>query len=446
MKRIWIIVASAVAVVVAAALILVLTGVLNFNSQPQTVTVEFWHTFGDAKRSDWIAARATAYNTAHPGVKVVPTYKGDSNTTLQATILGARQGQVPALVHVEGTSTQLALDSNVFQSASAIKDVDFSDYLKPVISYYTVGGKVNSIPFNASSPVLYFNKDLMSKAGLDPNNPPATFGAILDACAKFDAAKLGMKCVALTPYAWLFEQWMGEQNVALINNDNGRAGRATQTYIDTPEGRKVFQFYKDLNDKGYLTNTGKLADTTGTNAIFTGQKALMTINSTAGLGNISDGAKQSGFQLGVGTFPIPDGTKANGVEIGGASLWVTKGVSKPTAEAALDFALFMTNTENMADWHKLTGYYPVRTSSVDLLKSQGWFNTSPLQLVAFNQLLNTVPNVANSGPLSGATIETRNAIEQGLQKVLSGQGVESVASSAGQQANAAITEYNKNFK
>ncbi|THF69616.1 ABC transporter substrate-binding protein [Deinococcus sp. Arct2-2] len=408
--------------------------------------MEFWHTFGDAKRSDWIQARAEDYTTAHPGVKVVSVFKGDSNQTLQSTILGARQGQVPALVQVEGVSTQLALDSGVFQPVSAIRNVDFSDYLQPVINYYTVAGKVNSVPFNSSSPVLYFNKDLMKKVGLDPKTPPTTFGGILKTCAKFDAAKLGIKCVALTPYSWLFEQWMSEQNTALVNNGNGRSGRATETNINSVAGRKVFQFYKDLNDKGYLTNTGKLADTVGTNAIFTGQKALMTINSTAGLGNILDGAKQSGFQLGVGVLPIPDGSKRNGVQIGGASLWVAKGVSKPTAEAALDFALFMTNTKNMADWHKLTGYYPVRNSSVKLLRSQGWFNASPLQIVAFNQLLKTVPNVANAGALSGATIETRSAIEQGIQKVLSGQSVASVAATAAQQADAAIAEYNKNFK
>ena len=433
-------------IMLSSALIFVVLVALNGCASPQSTSVEFWHTFGDAKRSGWIQARADEYNKAHPGVNIVPSFKGDSNQTLQSTILGARQGQVPALVQVEGVSSQLALDSGVFQPVSAIKEVDFSDYLQPVISYYTVAGKVNSVPFNSSSPVLYFNKDLMTKAGLDPNNPPATFGAIQEACAKFDAAKLGIKCVALTPYAWLFEQWMSEQNIALVNNGNGRSARATETSINSPAGRAVFQFYKDLNDKGYLTNTGKLADTVGTNAIFTGQKALMTINSTAGLGNILDGAKQNGFQLGVGALPVPDGITRNGVQIGGASLWVTKGISKPTAEAALDFALFLTNTQNMADWHKLTGYYPVRTSSVELLRSQGWFDSSPLQNVAFKQLLETVPNEANAGALSGATIETRNAIEQGIQKVLSGQGVESVAVAAGQQANAAIVEYNKNFK
>jgi sn-glycerol 3-phosphate transport system substrate-binding protein len=412
----------------------------------QDAAIEFWHTFGDAKRSGWIQARADEYNRTHPEQKIVPIFKGDSNESLQATVLAARQGKAPALVQVEGVSSQLALDSGVFQPISSVKEVDLSDYIKPVLSYYTIDGKVNSIPFNSSSPVLYFNKDLMLKAGLDPKRPPYTFAGVLEQCAKFDAAKLGVKCVALTPFSWLFEQWMSQQNVQLLNNGNGRQARATTSSVGSAEGRKIFAFYKDLNDKGYLTNTGKLADTVGTNAIFSNQKALMTINSTAGLGNLLEASKQSGFQMGVGILPIPDGTKRNGVIIGGASLWISKSATKPHAEAALDFALFMTNTENMANWHKITGYYPVRTSSVKLLRKEGWFSGNPLQVVAFNQLLKTVPNIANAGALSGAIIPMRAVIEQGIQKVLSGQEVANVATSANEQVNAVLVEYNKNFK
>ncbi|MGI8748370.1 MAG: ABC transporter substrate-binding protein [Deinococcus sp.] len=423
-----------------------LSAVQLVSAQSAPTTVEFWHSFGDAKRGGWIQARADEYNKAHPGVKVVPAYKGAYNDSLQATILAARQGKAPALVQIFEVGSQLALDSGVFQPVSGVGNVSFDDYIKPVINYYTIGGKVNSLPFNSSSPVLYYNKDLMAKAGLDPKARPTTFSAILKACAKVEAAKLGVKCIALTPYGWFFEQWLSEQNALLLNNGNGRAGRATESNVDSAASRKIFQFYKDLSDKGYLTNTGKLADTNGTNAIFGGQKAVFTINSTADLGNQLDAAKQGGFQLGVGLLPIPDGSKRNGVVIGGASLWISKGVSKPEAEAALDFALYMTSTANMATWHKLTGYYPVRSSSVDLLRKQGWFSGSPLQITAFNQLLNTTSNPASAGGLNGTAIQTRTIIEQGLQKVTSGQSVDEAVKATAAQVNAALTDYNKNFK
>jgi sn-glycerol 3-phosphate transport system substrate-binding protein len=430
MKQVWLTVALAIGVVASA----------------QNVNIEFWHTFGDELRFDWIQARANAYNEANPDVEVVPVYKGVSDETLQAAVLAARQGQAPALVQVDGVSSQLALDSGIFQPVSSIREVDFSDYIEPVISYYTLNSQVNSIPFNSSSPVLYFNKDLMREAGLNSDEPPTTFGEIEETCATFDAAELGATCVALTPYSWLFEEWMSQQNAELLNNGNGREGRATSSNVNSTEGRRIFQFHKDLDDQGYLTNTGTLADTTGTNAIFGEQKALMTINSTAGLGNLLVAAEESGFELGVGVMPIPDDTERNGVSIGGASIWVSGTASPEEAEAALDFALFLTNTENMADWHKVTGYYPVRTSSVELLRQQGWFEGNPLQVVAFNQLLETHPNIANSGPLTGANLEVRTILEQSLQKVLSGQEVDEVARTAQEQVDAALVRYNQNFE
>ncbi|WP_225429982.1 ABC transporter substrate-binding protein [Deinococcus detaillensis] len=417
-----------------------------FQMAAAQTTVEFWHSFGDAKRADWIKARADEYNKAHPSVTVVPSYKGGYNDSLQATILAARQNKAPALVQIFEVGSQLALDSGVFQPVSSVKNVDFSDYIKPVINYYTINGKVNSLPFNSSSPVLYFNKDMLTKAGLNPAAPPTTFGGIIKACDKLKVALPDTKCMSLALYGWFVEQWMSEQNADLFNNGNGRTARATATTLNGPAGKKIFQFFKDLQDKGYITNTGKLADTDGTNAIFSNQRAAFTINSTADLGNQIASAKTAGFQIGVGVLPIPDGTKRNGVVIGGASLWISKSITKPQADAALDFALYMTNTKNMADWHKLTGYYPVRNSSITSLRSQGWFSGSPLQITAFNQLLATKNNTASAGGLNGVAIQTRTIMEQGLQKVLGGQSVDATLAETASQINAALTDYNKNFK
>lgn len=409
-------------------------------------TVEFWHSFGDAKRSGWVQARADEYNKAHPGVKVVPSYKGSYNDSLQATILAGRQGKPPALVQIFEVGSQLALDSGMFQPIGGIGNVDFSDYLKPVINYYTINGKVNSLPFNSSSPVLYYNKDLMKKAGLDPKNPPTTFGAMQKACAKIEAANLGATCFGMSLNGWFVEQWMAQQGATLLNNGNGRQGRATATNLDSAAAKKIFDFFKTMNDRKWYTYSGKLEDWDGSDAIFTNQKAVFHITSTADIGNNRDAAKKSGFDMGIGVLPIPDGTKRNGVVIGGASLWIPKNISKEQAAAALDFALYMTNTKNMADWHKLTGYYPVRTSSIELLRKQGWFTQTPLQLVAFNQLTKTIPSPATAGGLNGAAIQTRKIIEEGIQKVLNGTSVAEAMQDTKARADAALSEYNANFK
>lgn len=426
-------------------LTLLLTLTVAQTAAAQT-TVEFWHSMGDAKRGGWIQARADEYNKAHPGVKVVPSYKGSYNDSLQATILAGRQGKAPALVQIFEVGSQLALDSGMFQPVGSIKNVDFSDYIKPVINYYTIGGKVNSLPFNSSSPVLYFNQDLMKKAGLDPKTPPTTFNGLLKACDKIRAAKLSATCFGMSLNGWFVEQWMAQQGATLLNNGNGRSGRATATNLDSAAAKKIFTFFQQLQAKKDYTYTGKLEDWDGSDAIFTNQKAVFHITSTADIGNIRDAATRNGFKLGVGVLPIPDGAKRNGVVIGGASLWISKGISKAQAESALDFALYMTNAKNMADWHKLTGYYPVRTSSIDLLRKQGWFTQSPLQLVAFNQLTKTVPSPATAGGLNGAAIQTRKIIEEGIQKVLGGSSVDAALKETKARADAALAEYNANFK
>ena len=423
-----------------------LSVVLGAGVMAQSVTVEFWHTFGDPKRGGWIQAQADAFNKANPNIKVVPTFKGSYPDILQAATLAARQGKPPALVQMYEIGSQFALDSGIFQPVGGIGTLDTSDYIKPVLNYYTINGKVNSIPFNSSSPVLYYNKDLMKKAGLDPNKPPMTYGEMTSACAKIASANLGVKCFGVSLNGWFFEQWMAQQGALLANNSNGRKGRATEVLLTSDPAKKIVSWLKDMNDKGYYTYTGKLEDWDGSDAIFTDAKAVFHITSTADIVNIGDAAKKTGFEMGVGMLPIADGVKRNGVVIGGASLWISKGIPQNQAEAAKNFALFMTGTQNMAEWHKLTGYYPVRVSAVDALKKEGWLKEGAPQLVAFNQLLQTVPNEATAGALIGPFQQVRRIVEEAIQKVLSGTSVDAAMSEAKTKADAALQEYNASVK
>ncbi len=424
----------------------VLSVVLGASVLAQSVTVEFWHTFGDPKRGNWIQQKADAFNKANPNIKVMPVFKGSYPDILQAATLASRQGKPPALVQMYEIGSQFALDSGIFQPVGGIGTLDTSDYIKPVLNYYTINGKVNSIPFNSSSPVLYFNKDLMKKAGLDPKLPPTTFESLMDDCAKIAAANLGVKCFGVSLNGWFFEQWMAEQGAPLANNGNGRMGRATEVLLTSAPAKRIFTWLKTMNDKGYYTYTGKFEDWDGSDAIFTSGKDVFHITSTADIVNISDAAKQTGFEMGVSVLPIPNGVKRNGVVIGGASLWVSKGIPQAEAEAARDFALYLTGTENMAEWHKLTGYYPVRNSSITLLRKQGWLAQNPMQLVAFNQLLRTEPNEATAGALIGPFQQVRRIVEEAMQKVFSGTSVDAALGEAKTKADAALKEYNASVK
>ena len=415
-------------------------------AQAQT-QLDFWHAFTDEPRSNWIEERAAEWSEQNPDFVMNVASKGSYPETLQATILGARQGDTPHVVQVYEIGSQLALDAGIFTPVAEVAgDFDLSDYIEPVINYYTIDGQINSIPFNSSSPILYSNKTLMERAGLDPENPPQTYGEILSACETIAASEVSADCFGVSLNGWFFEQWMAQQGAPLLNNDNGRAERATEANYTGEAFQNIASFFKELNDAGYYTYTGTLEDWDGSDAIFTNQEAVFHITSTADLGNLTTAAEENGFELGAGLLPIADDAERNGVVIGGASLWLMG--DKPTEEqtAALDFVLYMTNTENMVSWHKLTGYYPVRNSSVDALEAEGWFEQNPNYRVAFDQLLDTQVNSATAGALSGNMQELRAITEETMQRIFNGAAVDAELERAATLAEARLAEYNSNFQ
>ncbi|MBW7915238.1 MAG: extracellular solute-binding protein [Trueperaceae bacterium] len=411
--------------------------------------IEFWYAFSDANRSGWIQDRMSEFNAqlaadGRPYV-MVGERKGSYPETQQAAVLAARQGNPPHLVQLYEVGSQIAVDSGIFIPVGELGDFDTADYIAPVLNYYTIGGQVYSIPFNSSSPILYANKSLMDAAGVAA--VPTTFGEIEAACDAAAAAGVltsDVKCFGVSLNGWFLEQWVAEQGAMLTNNDNGRSARATEVLLTSDAVKNVFNFFKTMNDKGYYTYTGKLEDWDGSDAIFTNGKVMFHITSTADLVNITN-AIGGGFDMVTGMLPIPDGTTRNGVVIGGASVWVVRDHPMEELLVARDFVLYMTNPENMVSWHKATGYYPVRVSSVDLLREEGWFKEFPNASTAFDQLLETIPNTATAGALMGTFQATRTIVEQAIQKVLAGASVDSALEEAKKLADAALAEYNANF-
>ena len=426
--------------------LLVLSVFTLASAQAQT-QLDFWHAFTDEPRSNWIAERAAEWSEMTPDYVMNVEARGTYAEPLQAAILGARQGDTPHVVQIYEIGSQLALDSGIFTPVAEVEgEFDFSDYIEPVINYYTIGGQVNSIPFNSSSPILYTNKALMEQAGLDPEDPPETYGEVMAACETIAASEVSAVCFGVSLNGWFFEQWLAQQNAPLLNNDNGRSGRATEANLTSDAFKNAATFLKDLNDAGYYTYTGGLEDWEGSDAIFTNQEAVFHITSTADLGNITAAAEENGFEVGAGLLPIPDGTERNGVVIGGASLWLVGDKPSEEQQAALDFVLYMTNTDNMVSWHKLTGYYPVRNSSVEALEAEGWFEENPNYRVAFDQLLNTEVNNATAGALSGNMQDIRTIVEETMQRIFSGAEVDAELERAQTQAAARLQEYNSNFQ
>lgn len=409
------------------------------------IILRFWHIFTDANRKGWIQERADEWNSSQSKYFMIPEAKGNYRETLNASILAVRQGEGPHLVQIFEVGSQLALDSKIFKPVSEVGELDYSDYIDSVLNYYTIEGQVNSIPFNSSSPILYYNKDMMKQAGLDPNDPPKTLEKLIEYSEIAKAKGNDVAGLGFPLHGWFFEQWVAEQGGMLANNGNGRKARATEVELNSPEMKRIATLLKELNDKGLYKYSGKLEDWRGSDNIFTEEKVMFHITSTADAGNIAE-AVEGKFELGTGYLPIPEGER-NGTVVGGASVWLVDGHSNEDLVAAQDFLIFMTNTENMAGWHKLTGYYPVRKSSIDFLKDEGWFEKYPERTIAFTQLLETKTNEATAGALIGSFLDTRTILGEAMQQVLNdGTSVEKALDEANEKANEKLKEYNQNIQ
>jgi len=411
------------------------------------VVIDFWHAFGGGRKL-LIERMVADYNYTHPGTFVRVEFKGSYRDTLNAAILAAQQGNAPHIVQIFEIGSQLALDTGIFaplEDAAQNSPVwQPEDYIEGVANYYNIDGKFNSMPWNSSNPILYYNKDMFREAGLDPEAPPETFEEMLDACDKIVSSGTAKNCISWPLHSWLFEEWMASQGAELADNGNGRDDRATEVYLTGDAAKTIVNWWKEMNDKGYYAYSGKLEDWDGADAIFVSGQAAMEITSTSDVVQRQNDAAENGFELGTGYLPYPADSERQGVVIGGASMWMTGDHPEEELEAAVDFVIWFTNTENAIRWHKATGYFPIRKSAVDVLEFQDWFELNPAYTAAFAQLLGTKVNRATQGALIGAFPEVRTIIEQAVEKILAGEAtVDEALEAAKVDADKAMEEYNK---
>ncbi len=411
-------------------LCVLLLPVLALSAQDEPIEITFVHIFGSDPDGDNRAAIvqqvADAFMEENPDVVVtVQSTSTSYDETFNNALLAAEQGNPPNIVQVEEGFTQLAIDSEYFvpigEVATEEQLASLEDVLPTIRSFYNVGDTTWSVPWNSSNPLLYYNKTMFEAAGLDPETPPATFADILTACEALMNSDLELSaCINWPMVSWFPEQWVAMQNGLFVNNDNGRAERATEVLFDSPEMLKVVEWWKELDDAGYYTYSGALNDYNGEGIAFLSRQSAMTINSTAGLALFIRFSSIQGFELGVTSLPIPDEDATNGMTVGGASLWLSAGQSDAQLQAANDFIWYLTQTENDIVWHQGTGYMPNRLSAIEQLTEDGWFDENPFYRVAVDQLSNSNENPATAGGVVGPASEVRGYLLDAFQSIIDG--------------------------
>ncbi len=439
-----------------AALVVGLLPVTAFgtsHAQGDPVTITFVHIFPDDRdvRLETINQIAADFMAEHPNVTVNIEANTDSYAgVFESALRAAEQGTAPHVVQIEDTLRQIAIDSQSFVKigdyASDEQLASIADIITPMRNYYNLDEEIWGLPWNASNPVMYYNPAMFEAAGLDPATPPQTFDEITAACDALMSAGIESLegCINWPITSWLPEQWLSMQNALFINNDNGHSGRATEALIDSPEMLRIMTWWKDLADQGYFVYSGSTEAYTSEGLLFVTGKTAMHLSTSAGISNIMNFAPMMGsFTPEVAPFPKPDADATNGITPGGGSVWVMARHSDAETQAAVDFAFYLINTENDMRWHKASGYFPIRQSSIDALTEEGWFDENPAYRIPLDQLLDSQPNTANAGSVLGSAAQVRGVVVDTIQSIIDGgQDPAEALAAAKVRADQTIADYN----
>ncbi|PAQ15605.1 ABC transporter substrate-binding protein [Bacillaceae bacterium SAOS 7] len=385
--------------------------------------VLFWHSVGGGQQPV-LEEIVENYNKSQDKYEVVAVSQGSYDDTLLKFRNSGPSNDSPAIVHVNETSSKFMIDSGkTIPINDWIKkdNFDVSFLEKAVANYYTIDGKLYSMPFNSSAPILVYNKDMFKKVGLDPENPPKTYSEIKAAAEKL-TTKDGNNTVYgfnMRTISWFFEELLATQGGLLINGENGRAQQATEAVFNGKEGQATFNFIDDLNKDGLFAKYGRSGD--DVDAAFYSEKVGMYLTSSAVIRSIVDNAN---FEVGVGSIPHPDNVDPQGIVIGGGSLWMTNMVEENVQKGAWDFMKYMEKADVQAKWHVSTGFFPINTESynLDIVKEEQ--KKYPQLKVAIEQLQNTKPSPATQGALSNVFPEIRSEIEKAFEAAFYSERVE----------------------
>ncbi|MDQ6899203.1 MAG: ABC transporter substrate-binding protein [Candidatus Dormibacteraeota bacterium] len=400
----------------------------NSKAPAKPVKVTFWHGFSAGANQDAVNALAAKFNDAHKGeIEVTPVYAGDYDTTfakLKAAIQSGKADQLPSMVQIYDIGTRFMIDSQAITPAQTFIDHEkySSKDLEPnILGYYQINGKLFSMPWNVSTPLLYFNRDAFSEAGLDPNKPPGTLAELRAAAEKLtkkDATGATVRYgFGAAIYGWFLEQFTARADQTYCNNGNGRDKSATKVVFNQPVDVKVVDWWANMVKDGLALNTGR--QTPDAQNAFKAGKVAMNLESTGTLRGYQAAAK---FQLGTAPYPkVESSTTAGGTIIGGASLWVLSKRPAYEQKAAWELEKFLEQGDSMAYWHTHTGYFPVDKKALDDPTDRDWVAKYPQFKTAIDQLHATKLDKATQGCLLGVMPATRQAAEVGMETAITGK-------------------------
>lgn len=381
--------------------------------------------------------------------QVIPIYKGNYKETYEEGIHSFDEGQPPHILQVYEVATlSMMLDSNRYVPVEKImKDYycnfDPFVYIDVVRHFYSsFEQEMLSLPWNASTGILFYNKEAFRKAGLDPERPPQTWLELEEMGEKLVAAGYQGFTTAW-PAAYHLEHLCAWHDLPFGTEENGFKSLSGRLIFDAEE--QIFHWNKlvEWQQTGLFSYSGRYT-AEPENKFTEGQCAILL----QGANRLPLLSRSADFEVGVGFMPywphLAD-TPQN-LNIGGASFWVMQGFSESEYRAIAQFFEYLSSPAVQANWHQATGYLPITDAAYYLTKKRGFYEDHPAHEIAVLEVMEKTPASNSRGARFGNYVEIRDLIVDYLEKALSGElSAEEALHRAASDGNQKLAEYEASY-
>ncbi|PYE85963.1 sn-glycerol-3-phosphate ABC transporter substrate-binding protein UgpB [Pseudoroseicyclus aestuarii] len=409
--------------------------------------ITWWHAMG-GELGTKLEEIVQGYNDSQDAFAVTPVYKGNYTETMTAAIAAFRAGEQPDIVQVfeVGTGTMMAAEGAIYPVYQLMEDTgadfDPAAFLPAVVGYYTdTDGNMLSMPFNSSTPILYYNRDVFEEAGLDPEQPPETWEELETASRQImesGAADCGFTS------GWI--SWIQLENLSAWHNlqigtlENGFGGIDPELTFNGETQARHWENLASWQEEGLFRYGGVGGGEDAAPAFYSGSCAMYMNSSASRAGVMAN----TDFEVGFGMLPYYDdveGAPQNSI-IGGATLWVLQGQPEEDYAGVADFFSYLSSPEVQADWHQFSGYLPITQAAYELGQEQGYYEANPGSEVAIQQITLNAPTENSKGLRFGNYVQIRDVIDEEFQNLLSGsKTAQEALDSTVERGNALIADF-----
>jgi sn-glycerol 3-phosphate transport system substrate-binding protein len=396
-------------------------------AQNRPVEIQFWMGL-TGQGGELLSRYGEEFNKSQNEYRVVVSFKGQYPEQRAAAVAAFRAGNPPHIMQMfdAGSGDMMAAKGAVVPVSEVFRRAGLqfnpADFIAPARGYYGLpDGSLLSMPFNVSTTVLFYNKDIFAKAGLDAEKPPTTWPQLMEAAKKIRSTNAAACGYTTTWLAWvMLEQFSSRHNVAFGTKGNGRGGLdASLTMSNNPVLIKQIQTLVDMQKDKSFDYGGRSNDAAA--KFISGECAMLT-QSSGGLGAI---AQQAKFKFGVGQLPYWPEVKGApfATTLGGASLWVFNAPNRSQAEfrGVAQFLNYLRSDKVMTDWAKTTGFLPATNSAFKAMQDEGFFAKNPGRDVPILSLINANKGENTNGYRFGRWTEIRDVFHEEVEKALQGR-------------------------